>query len=114
MKITDIAKRLDLDLKTGADISERNATGCYIGDMLSDVLAHAKKGDIWVTVQTHINIVSVAGMKEISGIIITNGRTPDETTLKRATEEKMPVFSTSKNAFAVAAALRDMGMEAAA
>ncbi len=73
--------------------------------MLSDVLAHAEKGSAWITLQTHLNIVAVAAMKELGGIIITNGRSPDEGTLRKAAEEKIPILVTRLPSFEVAGRL---------
>jgi len=38
-------------------------SGGYVSDLLSDVMANAKAGDLWVTLQTHQNIVAVASLK---------------------------------------------------
>lgn len=110
MKITDILKRIKLDVISGKELLDREVTGGYVSDMLSDVIAHAQKGAIWVTLQTHLNIIPVASMKEISGIIIVNGRQPDEETLKKAEKEQVPVLGTAMNAFQVAGKLYQLGI----
>ncbi|MCK5571213.1 MAG: serine kinase, partial [Bacteroidetes bacterium] len=76
MNLHDIAEALNLRVKSGADQLDREVTGGYVSDMLSDVIAHAEKGNLWVTLQTHLNIIPVASMKEIAGIILVNGRHP--------------------------------------
>ncbi len=110
MKLSELIKKIKFDIKSGADLLDREATGGYVSDMLSDVIAHAEKGDIWVTLQTHLNIVPVASMKEISGIIIVNGRQPDENTLKKAEEEKIPILGTEMNAYQVVGKLIKSGV----
>ena len=45
MKIKDIVKKLDLQVLSGQELLERQVTGGYTGDLLSDVLANAKKGE---------------------------------------------------------------------
>ena len=112
MKIADILKSIKLDIISGNDLLDREVTGGYVSDMLSDVIAHARKGDIWVTLQTHLNIIPVASMKEVSGIIIVNGRQPDEETLKKAEAEKVPVLGTEMNAFQVVGKLYQLGISA--
>ena len=81
MKIKDIVKTLDLEVISGEEFLESEVTGGYAGDLLSDVLANSEKGNIWITLQVHQNIIAVASSKELSGIIIVNGRKPEEETL---------------------------------
>ena len=87
MNIREVVERLSLDVKTTKGALERKVTGCYISDLLSDVMANAKEGEVWITLQTPPNIVAVASLKNLAGIIITNKRTPEEETLKKAEDE---------------------------
>ncbi len=110
MKLKDIITALDLQVKTGRDLMEREVTGGYAGDLLSDVLANTKKGDIWITLQIHQNIIAVACSKELSGIILVNGRKPEEETLKKAKEEKIPIMISNLLTFEVAGRLYEHGI----
>ena len=85
-------------------------SGGYVSDLLSDVMANAKAGDLWVTLQTHQNIVAVASLKEIAGIIIIGGREPEKATLTKAEEEKIPILLTNLPAFEVVGRLYQMGI----
>ena len=38
-----------------ADLS-RELSGCYIGDLLSWVMAHAFSGCVWITIMSNINV----------------------------------------------------------
>ncbi len=87
MNIRDVMETLSLEVKTTTGNLERAITGCYISDLLSDVMANAREGEIWITLQTHPNIVAVAALKNLSGIIITNKRAPEEETVKKAAAE---------------------------
>jgi predicted transcriptional regulator len=110
MNLRDIAEALNLSIKSGADQLDREVTGGYVSDMLSDVLAHAQKGNLWVTLQTHLNIVPVASMREIAGIILVNGRHPEKDTLRKADEEKVPIMGTDLHAFQVVGTLFQLGV----
>jgi len=110
MNLQDIAKNLALDVKTQVDLKTREATGGYAGDMLSDVMANSHKGDIWITVQIHKNIIPVASMKELAGIIIVNGRVPEKETLMLADEEKIPIMVTEMDAYTVVGRLNELGI----
>ena len=110
MKIRDIVKTLGLKVVSGEKFLEREVTGGYVGDLLSDALANSKKGDIWVTLQIHKNIIAVAISKELSGIIIINGRNPEEETLKKAKEEEIPVMISNLLTYDVAGRLYEIGI----
>jgi len=105
MKLNKIKKELNLKMLT-PDISlDNEVKGGYTSDLLSDVMANSKAKYIWITLQVHLNIVAVAKLKELTGIIIVNGRKPDPDTLKKAEQESCPVFATSKTAFEISGEL---------
>ncbi len=85
-------------------------TGGYAGDLLSDVIAHSRKGNVWITIQTHPNIVAVATMKELAGIILTGGREPDAETIRKAEEEGIPVLVSPLFTFELAGRLYQAGV----
>ena len=71
----------------GRITSDRAVKGAYASDLLSDVMGKASEGDVWITMQTHKNIIAVASLKEIAAILIVNGGKPDEDTLAAAASE---------------------------
>jgi serine kinase of HPr protein (carbohydrate metabolism regulator) len=111
MKISDIVRTLGLEVVSGDELLEGEVTGGYAGDLLSDVLANSEKDYVWITLQIHQNIIAVASSKELSGIIIVNGRKPEEETLKKAKEEKMPVMISNLLTYEVAGRLYEMGIK---
>lgn len=91
MNMRDAVELLSLEVKTANGDLDRAITGCYISDLLSDVMANAREGEVWITLQTHPNIVAVASLKNLSGIIITNKRSPEQETMKKAEEERIVI-----------------------
>ena len=110
MKVSDLVKSFELKIRTGKDRLHEEVTGGYASDLLSDVIAHSRKGNIWVTIQTHPNIVAVATMKELAGIILTGGREPDSDTLQKAEEEGIPILVSPLFTFELAGKLYQMGI----
>jgi predicted transcriptional regulator len=108
--VFDIAKSFGLETRAGKDHLHEEVTGGYVSDLLSDVIAHSRKGNIWVTIQTHPNIVAVASMKELAGIILTGGREPDSDTLQKAEEEEIPILVSPLYAFELVGKLYQMGI----
>jgi hypothetical protein len=110
MDLKQIVQRLDLKVKCGMNSLERDISGGYAGDLLSDVIANAKSGNIWVTMQVHQNIVAVASMKDLAGVILVNSREPDQDTLKKAEEEGIPIMVSSLPAFELIGGLYTLGI----
>jgi len=110
MKLQEIVSNLSLDVKTPAVDLNKDVTGGYVSDLLSDVIGNSKKGSVWITLQTHQNIVAVAALKDISGIILVNGRNPDTDTLKKANEEKIPLMVSPLPAFEIVGRLYNLGL----
>ena len=110
MTVADIVKNFGLQTRAGREHLFEEVTGGYASDLLSDVIAHSRKGNIWVTIQTHPNIVAVATMKELAGIILTGGREPDSGTLQKAEEEGIPILLSPLFTFELVGRLYRLGI----
>ncbi len=110
MKLKDIVQSLDLKVITGQEGLECEVNCGYASDLMSDVIAHAEKGDLWITLQVHVNIIAVAVMKELSGIILINGRNPEQETLTRARDENIPLLGSDLPAFELIGRLYRLGI----
>ena len=91
MRLSEIAQKLGLDFVEGTE-ADTEITGGYASDLMSDVIAHADAGDLWVTLQVHENVVAIASMKEIAAIIIFD-QIPAEATRKRVLLENFREFN---------------------
>ena len=110
MQLNRIIDELHLTVKTTEIPLSGEVSGGYASDLLSDVIANAEEGDIWVTLQVHQNIVAVAGMKDLAGVILVNSREPEEDTLKRANQEKIPLMMSDLPAFELIGRLYNLGL----
>ncbi len=108
MNMQEVVEKLSLEVKTAAGNLGRTISGCYISDLLSDVMANAGEGEVWITLQTHPNIVAVASLKNLAGIIVTNRRSPEEETLKKAEDEHITIAVSPRSTFEVAGVLYTM------
>ena len=86
-------------------------TDCYISDLLSDVLAHAEPGMLWVTIQTHRNVVSVAATKDITAVLFTCGRKPAPEIIAEAEQEGISLLTTSLTTYEAAGKLWKAGLQ---
>ena len=94
MKIRELAERLNLELISGAQGINREVTGAYVSDLLSDVMGHAGEGEVWITLQTHRNVIAIASLKDLSGVILVRNNIPDADSIEASDKENIPVFST--------------------
>ncbi|HHF43421.1 MAG TPA: serine kinase [Candidatus Aminicenantes bacterium] len=105
MTLQEIIKGLNLEVITGGDNLNLEVKDGYTSDLLSDVMANAQSACLWITLQTHVNIVAVAKLKDLAGIIIVNGRQPDKETRQKAQEENLPLLLSKETAFQVSGRL---------
>jgi predicted transcriptional regulator len=103
MRVKEVAGKLGL--KILAQGQDQEVTSGYASDLLSDVIANAEEGCLWITVQRHLNIVAVAQLKKLAGIVLSRGSEPDAAVLARAEQEGLFVLSTAEDTFTVAGKL---------
>ena len=110
MKLNQIIEKLGLTMQTPSANVDVEVNGGYVSDLLSDVMAHAKRGDIWITLQIHQNTIAVATLKELAGIILINGKQPAPETVKKAEEEGVPILTSESTAFELICELCKLGI----
>lgn len=97
MVVSEVASRLGLEvLAVGNDCP---VTGGYVADLLSDVIANAGEGRVWITVQQHLNIIAVAQLKKVAAILLPEAIHPEASVLDRATAEGIYVLRGRGDAF---------------
>ena len=110
MRLKDIKEKLNLKILTGSIQPETEVKRGYVSDLMSDVIAHGKGGDIWITYQTHVNVVAIALMKNLSGVILIQGRELIPAAAEKAKQENLVVLSSEESAFELAGKLYNMGI----
>jgi len=106
-----IKELFNLQTACGEEFLDREISGGYAGDLLSDVMSNAQKGDIWITRQGHPNIVAVAVLRMLTGIIIVNNRKPEPETITKALKEKVPILITELPTFELVGRLYELGIK---
>jgi len=110
MLLKDVVERIGLQILSGADSLQMEVTQAYISDILSDVMAKSKKGTLWITNQTHMNVIAIVFFKSLSGVIFPEGLVPDDEVLVKAKEKNIAVFSSVLSAFDLAGKIYDLGI----
>ncbi len=101
MKVADLVTKLNLNVFGGSESLENEVTGGYTSDLLSDVMGNATDGDVWVTMQSHINVVAVASLNDLAAIILVSNHKPQDDALAKSNEEEIPLLGTDKSAFEI-------------
>ena len=108
MKLQELAQKLELKLVTAA--FDREVGGVYISDMVSDVIANAKAGDLLVTVQVHANVIAAANLLDLCGIVVTQGKAPPDDVVRIAEKAEIPVYTTDLSRWQMATRLYEAGV----
>lgn len=108
--LKEIIEKLGLESVSSASLTNRPVAGGYAADLLSCAMKGAKKDYLWVTLQSHLNVVAVSSLLNLAGVIITEGNRPDSETIARAEEEKVPLIVTPKTTFTVVGELMLLGV----
>jgi hypothetical protein len=111
MTLQDIIQQLDLFVFTNPKkITGIHPGSGYAADLLSCVMAGAKSGAIWVTLQAHINIVAVAALAEVCAVIISEGAIPEPDVIEKANVQGIILLGTKATTYQVAGRLWEMGI----
>jgi hypothetical protein len=111
MNLQQIIDRLNLSVLTESkDFAGITPTGGYSSDLLSCVMAGAKKGHIWVTLQAHLNIVAIAALNEVAAVIITENAQPDAASIARANEQGVILLATPQPTYDINGKLWELGI----
>lgn len=103
--LKSIADELGFKYLSGKNLLNREVTGAYVSDLLSDVVGKAGQGMVWITSQVHVNIVAVAFLKDLSAIIVVNEREVEPAVLAKAEEEGVVILSSGLSTFNTAGEL---------
>lgn len=103
-----LAEKLELKLLTESNDVDNEVNGCYIGDLLSWVMAKAKDGNIWLTVMGNVNAVAVAVLTDVSCIVLCENAELDSEAKIKAEENEIIIFQTEKNSFSLACEISNL------
>lgn len=102
MTVREIAEKLNLKVYSGAGSLDREVTGGYVSDLLSDVMGFAKDGEVWLTLQTHKNVMAIATLKDLAAVVIVKGFEPEEDAKAVSEEEGIPILGSDEQTFELA------------
>jgi serine kinase of HPr protein (carbohydrate metabolism regulator) len=108
MNVKELAEKANLKVLSGKQGLDTEIKGGYTCDLLSDVMGHADEGYVWITLQTHKNVMAIASLKELAAIILVKGLQPEADTLEQSVKENIPILSTDLEAFEISGIVYDL------
>jgi DRTGG domain. len=99
MTVMDLIDKVGCRLAAGTeDMLNREITGVYSCDLLSNAMAKLDPGNVWITVHSNLNVVAIASMTEAACVIVAEGNEIEEQSVSRAQEKKVVMLSSEKTA----------------
>ena len=108
MTVQELANKLSL--KPLSKFEDRDINGVFVSDMISDVMASAKSGNLWLTIQTHKSIVPAANLVDVSAIIITGDKEVPKETIELASKFNIAILASQFPTFEVVGKLYGLGL----
>ncbi len=101
MKLDTLVNELSLEVITDGGL-DRDISGCFICDLLSHAMGKVETDNLWITVQTNMNIIAIAVLTELSAIIIAQGMDVGEDVINKANDEGVTLLQSDKTAYELA------------
>ncbi|HEX3007511.1 MAG TPA: serine kinase [Bacteroidales bacterium] len=108
MRVSDLVERLELEVYSGEQGLSNIVSGGYTSDLLSDVMGNASEDQIWITLQTHKNVLAVASLKDLAAIVLVKGFKPDADMEQESNLHNIPVLGTNLESFEISALLYNL------
>ena len=112
MNIRELANAIGAEVMTKSVDLNREVNAGYTCDLLSWVMAHGKEGMAWITVQTHMNVIAVATLHDMSCVIVPEGIRVENDVAAKANEEGVAVLTSSLSAFEICGRMYKAGVAA--
>lgn len=111
INVQAIVDAMALKVLAGGSNLEQPVRGGYASDLLSCVMAEAKTGYLWVTMQGHPNVVAVASLLDLAAVVVTENSPVEAVTIRRAQEKGIALLTTEHDTFTTVAKLAQLGIK---
>ena len=112
MTVKEVAETIGASILTKQADTAKEVKEGYTCDLLSWVMAHGREGMAWTTVQTHMNVIAVASLHDMSCVIIPEGIRMEDDVVAKADDEDICVLSSALTAFDICGRLAKAGIGA--
>lgn len=103
MTVNEIITELGLTAVAESGVgADKTPDSVYCCDLLSIVMGRAPENSVWITVMANLNTVAVAVLADVACVILSEGVSLDDETVKKAREEGVCVYSSELPSFEIA------------
>jgi predicted transcriptional regulator len=99
MLLKDIKELLKCTSLTSEALLDREIEYCFGADLMSDVLRFARTGSLLLTGLTNNQVLQVAEILDLKGIVFVRGKEPDKNIIAVAEQRKLPLLATNNLMF---------------
>ena len=92
MTVQNLIEKLNLEIISEGENLNAQICGCFASDLLSLAMANVQKDNVWITVQTNMNILGIAALAESACVIIAQGLNIPKAVVEKAKEENICVL----------------------
>lgn len=110
MNLKDVAQILDAEVLCCEDQLEREVKTCFACDMVSEMLLHVKSNTLLITSLTNAHILHAAQVMDALAVVFVGGKKPEESIIKKAEQNGIPLMSTKKLIFESCGLLYENGL----
>ncbi len=110
MQLKEIENILECKNLTSKELLIREIEYCYASDMMSDVLKSCKIGSLLITGLVNQQVIQVAEIMDLKGIVFVSKKIPSAELIKSAEEKHLPLLTTEKYLFEACGILYSTGL----
>ncbi len=108
MILNDLVSEVNIKVLSKVDLGAEVTSGLCT-DLLSLVISGSEKGTVWITHQSHINVIAVALLAELAAVIVI-GEEVEEGTVLAAKEKGVNLLLSNESAYNLAGKLYALGI----
>ncbi len=94
MTVQELVNKLNMEIISKGTTLNTDIDGCYASDLLSLAMANVEKDNVWITVQTNMNILGIASLAEAACIVIAQSMNIPDAVIEKAREEEICLLRT--------------------
>ena len=110
MKVKEIVQKVEGKLISHQTVPDKEIKCAFAADLISDILMCTKEPTLLLTGLTNPQIIRLADMIDLEGIIFVRGKTPSKQIIEMAKERDLPVIVTNFTMFKTAGTLYNLGI----
>ena len=110
MKVCELAKEIGAEYLNKADTEKVISSG-FVCDLLSWAMAKGKSGMAWVTVQSHLNVIAIAALHDISCVVLPENINMEQSVIDKANEEGINILVSGLSAYEICGILYKNGVK---